>query len=143
MVLEAYIKLYMIQPDFLEINFLCQNRKCENGPKMGQKQGFLNLLKTFVINFYWICSIMKIYIIYCVSAQTLYLGKCLFPRYGQKCSQPIRLQDFLMNHISRTDQWNSLIFLHIDTNSNKLKVNHKIFRWAWSKMHVTSVVIWL
>ena len=27
--------------------------------KMGQKQGFLNLLKD-VINFYWICSIMKI-----------------------------------------------------------------------------------
>ena len=78
--------------------------------KMGQKQGFLNILKNFVINFYWICSIMKIYIICCVPAQIPYLGKFLFLRYGPKCSQPIRLQDFLINHISRTNQWNSLIF---------------------------------
>ena len=40
-------------------------RKCFFAPeigKMGQKQGFLNILKNFVINFYWISTIMKIYI---------------------------------------------------------------------------------
>ena len=44
----------------------------ENGPKMGQKQGFLNLSKDLVFNFYWICSIMKTYIICCVLAQIPY-----------------------------------------------------------------------
>ena len=78
--------------------------------KMGQKQGFFNILKNYVINFYWICSMMKIYNICCVPTQISYLGKFLFPKYGPKCFQPIRLQDFLINHISRTNQWNSLIF---------------------------------
>ena len=87
--------------------------------KMGQKQGLWNLLKNFVITFFWICSIMKIYIISCVPAQIPYLEKYWFLRYRPKCSQPIRLQDFLINHISRTNQWNSLIFymltqLHIN-----------------------------
>ena len=71
--------------------------------KMSQKQGFLNLLKNMVINFYWICFIMKIYIICCVPGQIPYLEKFLFLKYGPKCSQPIRLQDFLINHISRTN----------------------------------------
>ena len=50
--------------------------------KMGQKQGFLNILKNFVINFYWICSIMKIYIICCVPAQIPNWEKFWFLRYG-------------------------------------------------------------
>ena len=66
----------------------------KSGPKMGQKQGFLNLLKDLVVNFYWICSILKACIICCVPAQIQYLGKVLSLRYGRKCSQPIRLQDF-------------------------------------------------
>ena len=41
---------------------------------MGQKQGFLNLLKNLVINFYCICFMMKIYIICYVPAQISYLG---------------------------------------------------------------------
>ena len=52
----------------------------------------------------------KIYIICCVLAQIPYLGKRLFQRCGSKYSQPIRLQDFLINPISRTNQRNSLIF---------------------------------
>ena len=71
--------------------------------KMGQKQGFFNILKNFVINFYWICSIMKIYIISCVPAQFLFL------RYGPKCSQQIRWQYFLISD-----------FLHVDSNSHKI-----------------------
>ena len=46
---------------------------------MGQKQGFLNLLKNSVINSYWFCSIIKIRIICCVRSQIQYLGKsCLW-----------------------------------------------------------------
>ena len=65
---------------------------------------------------------MKIYIIYCVPTEIPYLGKFLFLKYGPKCSQPIRLQDFLINHISRTD-----ISLHVDTDSHKSKVDQKHF----------------
>ena len=66
---------------------------------------------------------MKTYVICSVPAQIPYLGKFLFLRYGPECSQPIRLQDFLINHISRTNQSNSLIFLHVDTFF-KLKVEN-------------------
>ena len=34
---------------------------------MDQKQGFLNLLKSLVINFHWICIIYKIYVIYIIN----------------------------------------------------------------------------
>ena len=51
--------------------------------KMGQKQGFFNLLESFVINFYWIWSIMKIYIICCVLVRIPYLGKFLYWDLGQ------------------------------------------------------------
>ena len=87
-------------------NFFCP-QNWENGPRMGQKQGFLNLLENLVVNCYWIWSIMKIYIILFVSAQIPHLGKFLFLTYGPKCFQPIRLQYFLMNHISKTNQRNS------------------------------------
>ena len=111
-------------------------KKAQNGPKTG----FFQLLEDLVITFYWIWSIMEIYIICCVPAQIPYLGKFLFLRYGPKCSQPMRLHDFLIDHISRTNLWNSLIFLHVDTNLHKLKVDQKIFGWAWPEMVVTSLV---
>ena len=98
MVLETY---YEVVHD-RQINVCPQN--CKDGPKTGQKQDFLNLLKDVVINFCWICSIMKMYIIWCVPAQIPFLGKFLFLRYGPKCSQPVKLQDFLISLISRTSQ---------------------------------------
>ena len=102
MVLEIHMKLCLTEPDFPEKSFCPKN--WENSPKIGQKHGFLNILKNLVISFYWICSIMKIFIIYCVPAQIPYLKKFWFRRYGPKCSQPIRLLDFLINHVSRTNQ---------------------------------------
>ena len=45
-------------------------------------------------------------ILFAVPAQIPYLGKS----YKPKASQPIRLQDFLISNISRTNQLNSLIF---------------------------------
>ena len=62
--------------------------------KMGQKQGFLNLLENWVINFFWIWSIKEFYNICCILAQMSYLGKFWFLRYGPKCFRPIRLQYF-------------------------------------------------
>ena len=50
-------------------------------------------------------------IICCVLAEIPYLGKFLFLRYGLKnVLSHIRLQDFLINNISRTDHWNSWFF---------------------------------
>ena len=65
---------------------------------------------------------MKVYIICYVPAQIPYLGKFWFLRYTPKCSQPIRLQDFLINHISRKINEIAL-FLHADTNSQLIKVD--------------------
>ena len=109
--------------------------------KMGQKQGFLNLLKD-VINFYWICSIMKIIsFLFAMFPHKSYIWeKKIFLRYGPKYSKPIRWQDFLINHTSRTNQWNSPIFLHVYTNSHKLKVDQKFFGWAWPEISVASLV---
>ena len=69
--LGTHMKLCMTEPDFPEKYFLPP--KLGNGTKMGQDS--LNILKNFVSNFYWICSIMKIYIICFVPAQIPYLGK--------------------------------------------------------------------
>ena len=118
MVLESHVKLCVTEPDFLGKCFF-PSKIGKMDLKWANNRVFFNLLENLVINFYWIWSIMKIYIICCVPAQIPYLGKFLFLRYGPKCSQPIRLQDFLINHISRTNQWNSLIFymltqLHIN-----------------------------
>ena len=74
--------------------FFLKNLFAQKMGKMGQKQGFLNLLENWVINFFWIWSIKKFYNICCVLAQILYLGKIWFLRDGPKCSQPIRLQYF-------------------------------------------------
>ena len=100
-VLETHMKLCVAEPDFQEKIFLPP--KLGKWAKNGSKTGFFDLLKTLVISFYLICSIMKIYIIHCVPAQIPY-GKFLFWRLWSKCSQRIRLQDFLINHISRTNQ---------------------------------------
>ena len=100
MVLENHMKLCVTGQDFLEKIF-CYPKNWKNGPKMGQKQGFLNLLKKFCT-----CSMMKIYIICYTPAQILYFEKFLFLRYRPKCSQTIRLQDFLMNRISIKDNCN-------------------------------------
>ena len=89
-------------------NFCCP-QNWENGLKMGQKQVFLNLLKHLMVNFYWICFIMKIYIVCYVPAQIPYFKNFLFIRYQPNCSELIRLPDFLINHISKTKQGNSLI----------------------------------
>ena len=122
MVLVNYMKLCMTARFSVKKIFWPKN--LENGPKNGPKQGSLNLFKNLVINFYWICSVIKIFIVCCVPAQILYLGKYLFLRYGPKSSQPIRLQDFLINHISRTNQWNSLIFFMLI----QIHINQKLIK---------------
>ena len=73
---------------------------------------------------------MKIYIIYWVPAQYPYQGKFLFQRYWPKCSELIRLQDFLINHISKTNQRNSLIFCML----MQVHINEKLVKTFWVGM---------
>ena len=70
---------------------------------------------------------MNIYIICGVPAQIPYLRKFWFLRYEPKRSQPIRLKDFLINHIYlKNKSIKQPDFLHVDTNSHKLKFDQKI-----------------
>ena len=67
MVPETQMKLHVTEPNFLENLFLPP--KLGKLTKNGLETDVLNLLKNLVVNFYWICLIMKIYI----NAQIQYL----------------------------------------------------------------------
>ena len=58
MVLEALVVLYITEPDFLKKIFLPQKMG-----KMGQKWVILIYWKNLIIIFFWIWSIMKVYVI--------------------------------------------------------------------------------
>ena len=78
---------------------------------------------------------MKIYIICCVPAQIPYLWKFLFLRYGPKCSQPIRLQNFLIKHISKQISEIAWCFA-CWYKFRKLKFDQKVLighgrKWVW------------
>ena len=107
---------------------------------MGQNKGFLNLQTNLVINFHWICSIVKIYIICFVLAQILYLGKtCSWDIDQIYLSQSdCRIFKSTISHFSRTNWWNRL--LHFDTTLQKLKVDRKFFGWTYSKMGGANLV---
>ena len=108
MVLESHVKLCVEKPDFPG--------------------------KNLFINIYQIWSKMKIYISCCVPAKMLHLENFLFLRYGQKCSEPIRLQNFLINHISRSNQWIffcMLIQIHIQLNLIKIFLAGRGQKWMW------------
>ena len=92
MVLETHGKLCLTELDIFGKEVFAP-KIGKMGLKYAKNSFFLELLKNVVINLYWICSIMKINIIYCVLAQIPYLGKILFLRCGSKCFQPIWLQD--------------------------------------------------
>ena len=77
MVLEILMKLYMTEPEFLEKKLLLL-QKLGKWVKNRPKIGFFNLKSNLVINFHSVCSIMKIYIIWCVPAQILCWKKSFF-----------------------------------------------------------------
>ena len=114
-------------------------KKIWGGGGMSQKQGFLNLLKDLVINFYWICSIMKTYIIYCVSPQIPYLGK-KFSEIWAKMLSDNQIAGFFNQPYLLNKSIKSPDFLHVDTSSHKSKVDPKFFGWTWSKIGMVSLV---
>ena len=110
---------------FHKVSFCSQN--WENEQKVDQKQSFLNLFRNLVIDFYWMCSVKKIYIC-CVPTQIPYLGSFCFWDMEQYI---IRQWYILINHISWTNQWNSLAFCML------IQI-HIIFEWTSSKICVQS-----
>ena len=134
-VLEIYMKFFMKELDF-ESFFFFFPINWENRPKMGQKQVFLKIYwKVCSLNFYWIFSIMKICLIYCVPTQISYLGKF--------CSADMFSANQIVGFFSRWYLQNSerAWFLQVNTNSHKLKVDQKMFGWEWSEIGVASVVM--
>ena len=87
------MKLGVTEPVFFRKTYFAPNTG-KMGQNWAKNRGFFNLIKKIVFNFYCICSIMKIYIIYSVSVHNLCLVKILFLRYGPKCFMPMRLQYF-------------------------------------------------
>ena len=66
-------------------------------------------------------------------------GKILVLRFGPKCSQPIRLQDILINHISRTEYLHCSCFCWTPGHGQKSYMNWGLsvcpsvlkFSWDW------------
>ena len=55
-----------------------------------RKMVFFKVIEKFVHNFFfWIRSMLKVYIICSIPVQILYLGNTWFLGYGSKCSWPI------------------------------------------------------
>ena len=104
--LERHVKLCVTEPDFSEKKFF--PKKLGTWTKNGPKTEFFEFIEKFCHHF--LLNLFYNYVICYIPEQTPYLGKFLFLKYGPKCSQIMRLQDFLINHISRTNQRNSLIF---------------------------------
>ena len=133
--LEIHMKLCVTEPDFPDKIFFFQILR-KWAKKWAQNRVFFKILKHFVINFHWICYLMKLYIICCVFAQIPCLGKFWFLRYRPNCSQPIRLQDFLISYISRTNQWNCLILcmwiqIHMNEKFIKNFLDCCSQKWVW------------
>ena len=76
MVLETHMKLS--KADFVEK--IVSPQKLGIWTKNGPKTGFFEFMEDLVFNFYGICSMMKMYIIFCVPAQISYFEKFLFLR---------------------------------------------------------------
>ena len=145
-------------PNFWK-NFLLQ--------KLGKwaKIRFFNLKKKLVINFHWICSIIKMFI-FCVPAQILYLGKSFSRDLGQNALsqsdcmifkwtispeqlEQIWCQDSKSYSISGMNRWNELIFcilLQIHANWKVIENFRGWYgrKWVWLVMWLDSKIdcIW-
>ena len=83
---------------------------------------------------------MKIYIICCVPAQIPYLGK-LIPEISAKMFSANQIAGFFDQPYLQSKSLKWLDFLLVDTNSNELKVDQKIFECVRSKMGLASLVM--
>ena len=97
----------MIRVDFVKSICFCS----KNGPKMGAKSRLWRLLENLVIDFSAL-----VYIIYYIHVQIWFL------KYGSKCFQPIRFQDFQISCISVERKDETTYYMYVTTNSWMSKV---------------------
>ena len=119
------MKLYVTEPDFPEKFLLLP--KLGKWTKNGPKTGFFEFIENFVINFYGICSIIKIYIICCVPCTNSLFGKILVPEIWAKMFSANQIAGFFNQPYLQNKSMKQRDFLRADTNSHKLKVNQEIF----------------
>ena len=110
MALEIHMKLCVKEPDVLKKKIGGEGGEW---PETGPKTGFFEFIEKFghyiLLNLFCNENLYAYINLYnenlcCVPSQIPNLGTFLFLRYEPKCSQPIRLQGFLTNHISGTNQ---------------------------------------
>ena len=70
---------------------------------------------------------MKMYSIYCVSVQNLLFSKNVVPEILIKILSTIQIAGFLNQAFLQSKSMKQPHFLYIDTNSQKLKVDSKVF----------------
>ena len=129
MVLESHMKVCMTEPNFWPKNW-------ENGSKMGQKQGFFNLLKKFGCQFLLnlICN-EHLYYLLCSCTNPIF-EKIFVPEIWTKMLSANQIAGFFNQPCLQNKSMKQPDFLYVDTNSHKLKVNQKIWgwhgqRWVW------------
>ena len=131
--LETHLKLCMTAGFSRKIFPL----KLENRPKTGFFEFIEEFCHWFFLNLFYN---ENLYYLLCSCTNPIF-GKKFFQRCGPKCCEPIRLQDFLINHIFRTNRWNSLIFymliqIHIKQKLIRIFLEGHGQRWvlpAWSQ----------
>ena len=104
MVPETHLKLCVTKLDFLKKKFWSQS--LWKRTKIWAKFEFIG---KFII-FYWICSIMNLWNYVLCSCKNPVFEKIFIPEMWVKIFSVNQIAGFFINHISRTNQWNSLIF---------------------------------
>ena len=105
-------------------------------PKMGQKEGFLNLLKNFgiVLNFFYNENLQYLLCFYRNSIfQKILVLEIWVTMFSASQIAELFNQPYLQKKSIKQPG-----FLHIDTNSHKLKVDQTLFGWVWSEVGVSS-----
>ena len=107
------------------------NQKC------AKNRGFFYLLKSLVIHFYRICSIIKIIAVLLHKSHiwenfsSRDIGQNVLSQWDRRIFQPIISPELI----------SKIAFIFLNTDKNSLKLEQNIFGWTWSKMVLASLVI--
>ena len=106
---------------------------------MGQKQGFFNLLKIWSLIFTEFVYNEDLCYLLCSCTNPIF-WKDLVPEILAKMLSASQIAGFLNQLFLQNKLMKQSHFLHLDTNSQKLKVDQKVFVKAWSEMGMANLV---
>ena len=124
MALETHMKL-CVTAEFSRNFFFCA-KKWGNGPKMDQNLVYNETL----------CYLL-------FSCTNLTFWKILVHEIWAKMFSANEIGRFFNQSYLQNKSMKWTDFLHVDTNSHKVKVFQKMFGWVWSEMGVSSLVMGL